>query len=83
VARPATWWRLALTYLVPLLPLLILWDGVVSSLRTYAPADLEKLTAGLGTGGYRWTSGVLRAQGMAITYLIGWPQEAQAPAAQM
>ncbi len=71
--RPWRWWRLVLTYLLPIIPLIILWDGVVSSLRTYAPADLEKLTAGLGTDGYRWTSGVLRAQGMAITYLIGHP----------
>ncbi|WP_163988924.1 hypothetical protein [Pyxidicoccus caerfyrddinensis] len=71
--RPTQWWRLVLTYLVPILPLLILWDGVVSSLRTYAPADLEKLTAGLGADGYRWSSGVHRAQGMVITYLIGQP----------
>ncbi|QRN94943.1 hypothetical protein JRI60_38450 [Archangium violaceum] len=72
--RPMRWWRLALTYLVPILPLLILWDGVVSSLRTYAPADLEKLTTGLGSDGYRWSSGVHRAKGMAITYLIGQPR---------
>jgi hypothetical protein len=71
--RPRRWWRLALTYLVPVLPLLILWDGVVSSLRTYAPADHEKLTAGLDADGYRWSSGVLRVQGMVITYLIGQP----------
>ncbi|ATB29471.1 hypothetical protein [Melittangium boletus] len=69
--RPRHWWRLALTYLVPLIPLLVLWDGVVSSLRTYAPADLEKLTTGLGGEGYRWRSGVQRVGGMTITYLIG------------
>jgi hypothetical protein len=56
-----------------LLPLLILWDGVVSSLRTYAPADLERLTQGLGGDGYRWRSGVHRVQGMVITYLVGQP----------
>jgi hypothetical protein len=71
--RPLRWWRLALTYLVPILPLTILWDGVVSSLRTYAPADLERLTAGLEGDGYRWSSGVQRVRGMAITYLIGQP----------
>jgi len=71
--RPMRWWRLALTYLVPILPLLILWDGVVSSLRTYAPSDLERLTTGLGTGGYRWSSGLLRVRGMVITYLMGQP----------
>ena len=64
---------LVLTYLVPIIPLLILWDGVVSSLRTYAPADLEKLTTGLGVDGYHWSSGVHRVKGMVITYLIGQP----------
>ncbi|MFP2927465.1 hypothetical protein ACLESO_20160 [Pyxidicoccus sp. 3LG] len=71
--RPRHWWRLALTYLVPIIPLVILWDGVVSSLRTYAPSDLDKLTTGLGGDGYCWSSGVHRAKGMAITYLIGKP----------
>ncbi|RKH13377.1 hypothetical protein D7V97_05720 [Corallococcus sp. CA053C] len=71
--RPVRWWRLVLTYLVPILPLLILWDGLVSSLRTYAPADLERLTTGLDANGYSWISGVHRAQGMIITYLIGQP----------
>lgn len=80
--RPVRWWRLVLTYLVPLIPLLILWDGVVSSLRTYAPVDLEKLTAGIGGDGYRWSSGVQRVQGMVITYLIGQPVSPSRLAAQ-
>ena len=71
--RPLRGWRLALTYLVPILPLIILWDGVVSSLRTYAPADLERLTTGLGGDGYRWRSGVQRVRGMVLTYVIGQP----------
>lgn len=71
--RPLSGWRLVLTYLVPLIPLLILWDGVVSSLRTYAPEDLERLTAGIGGEGYRWSSGVQRVGKMTITYLIGTP----------
>ncbi|RKH20641.1 hypothetical protein D7X74_03415 [Corallococcus sp. CA047B] len=71
--RPMHWWRLVLTYLVPIIPLIILWDGVVSSLRTYTPEDLDKLTEGLDTHGYRWGSGVYRTPGMVITYLIGRP----------
>ena len=71
--RPVRGWRLLLTYLVPILPVIILWDGLVSSLRTYAPEDLEKLTAGLGGDGYRWRTGVQRVKGAGITYLIGQP----------
>ena len=72
--RPVRWWRLILTYLIPIIPLLVLWDGVVSSLRTYAPEDLEELTEGLDANGYRWHSGVHKVQGMSITYLIGLPR---------
>lgn len=32
-----------LTYLVPIIPLMLLWDGIVSSLRTYTKNDLQKL----------------------------------------
>ncbi|WP_223642937.1 class I SAM-dependent methyltransferase [Corallococcus sp. EGB] len=72
--RPRRWWRLMFTYLIPIIPLLILWDGVVSSLRTYTPEDLDELTEGLDANGYRWHSGVHRANGMTITYLIGLPR---------
>ncbi|NPC70358.1 hypothetical protein HPP05_11430 [Corallococcus exiguus] len=72
--RPRRWWRLVLTYLVPIIPLLILWDGVVSSLRTYTPEDLEELTEGLDNDGYKWHHGIHRVNGMSITYLIGLPR---------
>ena len=52
--RPFRWSRLVLTYLVPLLPLLILWDGVVSHLRTYSAEELRELVAGIDAPGYRW-----------------------------
>ncbi|MGE6761063.1 hypothetical protein ACQKGO_23795 [Corallococcus interemptor] len=73
--QPRRWWRWLFTYLVPIIPLLVLWDGVVSSFRTYAPEDLEELTEGLTANGYTWHLGVHRARGMAITYLIGQPGE--------
>jgi hypothetical protein len=73
--HPRRWWRWLLTYLVPIIPLLILWDGVVSSLRTYAPEDLEELTEGLDANGYKWHYGTHRAPGMVITYLVGQPGE--------
>ncbi|MBN9687773.1 MULTISPECIES: hypothetical protein [unclassified Corallococcus] len=72
--RPRSGWRFVFTYLIPIIPLLILWDGVVSSLRTYTPEDLDELTEGLDAHGYRWHSGVHKANGMTITYLIGLPR---------
>ncbi len=33
--RPFSWRQIFLTYVVPVLPLLVFWDGLVSHLRTY------------------------------------------------
>jgi hypothetical protein len=41
--RPFSWTRLLFTFLVPVLPLLTLWDGLVSCLRVYDPAELRAL----------------------------------------
>lgn len=39
--------QLLMTYLVPIIPLAILWDGLMSCLRAYSRPELEALTAGL------------------------------------
>lgn len=73
--RPLTWQRLALTYALPVLPLANLWDGVVSCLRSYTPAELAAMTADLGGADYRWDVGRTASAGWgpAITWLIGAP----------
>ena len=37
LVRPFRWSYVLLTYLLPVIPLTILWDGVVSMLRVYSP----------------------------------------------
>lgn len=73
--RPFRWSRLLWTYLIPILPLVALHDGIVSCLRSYSPEDLRAMTRGLADGGYFWEAG--ENQGprspLPITYLIGWP----------
>lgn len=73
--RPLTWQRLLCTYLLPLVPLCSLWDGVVSSLRSYSQAELEELVTGLSADDYRWEIGRLAGSGPSpnITYLLGIP----------
>jgi hypothetical protein len=66
--RPTT---LVLTYLLPLLPLVIMWDGLVSCLRTYRPAELRALAAGLED--YAWEAGTHRRGLASIAYLVGRP----------
>ncbi|MEZ4236208.1 MAG: class I SAM-dependent methyltransferase [Myxococcota bacterium] len=70
--RPFRWEWLALTYLVPLLPLTVMWDGLVSCLRVYSPAELAALVVGLDS--YDWDIGSfpLPFPG-AGTYLVGTP----------
>lgn len=70
--RPFTWQRFLWTYVVPLVPLTCLWDGVVSQLRAYTVPELEELCR--GSAPMRWEAGQLPiAKGHGrLTYLIGF-----------
>jgi hypothetical protein len=73
--RPFRWSRLFWTYLVPVIPLAILWDGVVSCLRIYTPDEMLAMAQDVG-GDYQWEAGVLHSAGAPtpIPYLIGTPR---------
>jgi hypothetical protein len=73
--RPFRWSRLICTYLVPFIPFVLLFDGIVSCLRTYRPNELTELVGKLSGTGYRWQAGEWRASifKAPITYLIGFP----------
>ena len=75
--RPFRWTRLWWTYLIPLVPLATLFDGLVSCLRTYTVPELRDLTVGLGTNDYQWDIGTVKGKWspIPITYLIGIPGE--------
>lgn len=72
--RPA---RLFWVYVLPLIPLIYWWDGIVSYLRSYSVAELEQLSARTTPGVFRWEAGTLASEGGAppITYLLGWPAD--------
>ena len=73
--RPVSAVQLLFTYIVPVLPLLMFWDGFVSQLRTYSVEELEWLTAGCSSPDYCWEYGDMRVPGLPaqIPYLIGRP----------
>lgn len=78
--RPFRWTRLLWTYLVPVVPLFVAWDGVVSCLRTYTVPELRAMTERVHAPGYRWEVGRLRARATpSLTYLIGIPGAQTAP----
>ena len=74
--RPFRWTRLLWTYVVPVIPFVLLFDGVVSCLRTYRPEELREIIAKLSAPGYQWETGEQAgASGrVPITYLIGYPR---------
>lgn len=76
--RPFRLGRIVLTYLVPLVPALVFWDGVVSCLRTRRPRELRALAARAvdGIGGYRFEFGQDRVRGLPVrvTWLVGFPE---------
>jgi hypothetical protein len=72
--RPLTPLRLLFTYLVPLTPLFIFWDGLVSTLRMYNQAELRALTDSLAREGYTWEVGEVTLPGKPkVTYVLGLP----------
>ncbi|HBS04398.1 MAG TPA: hypothetical protein DEA96_05505 [Leptospiraceae bacterium] len=61
--RPST---LIFTYLIPVIPLTILWDGIVSSLRAYPPEELLRIAESTA-GPLKWKSGIASQKGRTIT----------------
>jgi len=77
--RPFRWRRLLWTYLLPLVPLACWWDGIVSQLRAYSPAELKGLAQAVGSHTYCWRSGrapIVSNPGY-LTYLIGYPDHTE------
>lgn len=70
--KPFKWSRIIFTYLIPLLPLFIYWDGLVSILRMYTVSDLFKLTNSFENS-YHWKAGKLKGKSGIVTYLTGMP----------
>ncbi len=73
--RPWRWSRLFWTYIVPVVPFVVWFDGIVSCLRTYTAAEMHEMARAVAPSAYMWESGVEQVAGspVAVTYLIGYP----------
>ncbi|MCK9874639.1 hypothetical protein MXD59_02375 [Frankia sp. Ag45/Mut15] len=73
--RPAQWRRLLLTYVLPVVPVAVTWDGIVSNLRTRTAVEMLALTADLAADDYVWRTGQTAGSrsGPPVTYLLGTP----------
>jgi hypothetical protein len=71
--RPLRVLTIAFTYLIPLLPLIILWGGIVSSFRSYTQSEMQALTKDLIA--FQWEIGVLSGPHRErVAYLLGVPK---------
>lgn len=71
--KPFKWGRIIFTYLIPILPFLICWDGLVSVLRTYSIKELNGLIRNLNNSdSFKWKLGKVKSGPSKITYLLGY-----------
>ena len=76
LSRPFRWSYMVFTYLVPVLPLIVLWDGMVSLLRMYSPAQMKEMTKDLDAPDYAWETGEIQVSSLPnirVPFLIGRP----------
>lgn len=65
--------RIFFTYIIPLIPITTVWDGLVSILRMYSPEEMLKMAKEINANEYTWKSGeALGKLGNTVTYLIGY-----------
>jgi hypothetical protein len=72
--RPFTWPRAIWTYLIPLIPLGVFFDGIVSCLRSYTADELRQISAGVANDRFEWHAGSIAGGILPLTYLIGIPR---------
>jgi hypothetical protein len=77
--RPFQLSRLFWTYLLPVIPLVLFVDGILSSLRAYSPAELMELCARVSAPGYAWEAGEAPGRFGPVTYLLGYPRGPSSP----
>lgn len=73
--RPFKFDRILFTYVIPILPLFILWDGVISVLRTYTVGELNTMISQLNKHDqFHWEVGIAKGRPVSIGYLLGIPK---------
>ena len=73
--RPFRWGTLVLTYVLPVIPLLVMWDGLVSSLRTYSATEWDGLLGQLSGGdSFEWQRETVRSGPGFVHCVLGTPK---------
>ncbi len=66
--------RLFFTYIISLIPLCTVWDGIASIIRLYKPGEMLAMAHEVDPVNYHWRSGKVKHWlGFSIAYLVGYP----------
>lgn len=70
--RPMTFYRFLFTYILPVLPMFIMWDGILSCLRTYSVKEMQEIIKKVnGHEKYEWKTERIKNGPGVILYLTG------------
>jgi hypothetical protein len=74
--KPFSFTRLFFTYIIPIVPVMTTWDGLVSILRMHTPKHMINMTNEINAPGYVWKAGSIRGKlGNTVMYLSGYPHK--------
>lgn len=75
-AKRLTWQKFLITYVLPIAPLVFMWDYLVSNARTYSSKEFKELIQQVIAPDYTWEYGKLwsRKGKSHVPYLIGYPK---------
>jgi len=71
MVRPRHWAALTFTYLPPLLPLAVWWDGLASTMRPYQSVELQRIVTSLPPAPYDWEIVELSGGPLPVLALMG------------
>jgi len=72
--KPFRFSRLVFTYLIPIIPICTIWDGIISIIRLYDPSELLNMARQVENEKYTWKAGSVKNKlGMNVTFLTGYP----------
>lgn len=73
--RPFSVERILFTYLIPVVPIITWWDGIVSSLRTYSIKEMDLLISKVeGRETFEWKTGRIKSGPAYLLFLSGSPK---------
>lgn len=70
--KPMSFHRFLFTYIFPVVPLFVMWDGILSCLRTYSVEEMNDLIKQVKNHeSYEWNIGKVKKGPAVVLYLIG------------